>query len=77
MAGPIAPPMSGASITKDIAEPRCSLSKMSPIIAGLRTFEATQRPVSILAAMNMPLFWLQTARIVAAMKPMLQTLKTG
>jgi hypothetical protein len=77
IAGPIAPPMSGASMIKLIAEPLCSLSKISPMIAGFSTLDATASPVSILAAMKTLLFWLHTARIVAAMNPILQAFITG
>ena len=45
IAGPTAPPRSGASISVAIADPRHSGGSMSPMIAGLRTLEATAQPV--------------------------------
>ena len=54
VAGPTAPPTSGASMTRDIPEPCEFDGKISPMIAGLGTFEATANPVKKRAKMKRP-----------------------
>lgn len=75
MTGPVAPPMSGASMMTLIADPRCSELKMSPTMAGFRTFAATAKPVMALAAMKKLVLWLQAAKTVVQMNKMLAALK--
>ena len=60
-----------------IAEPRWSDSKMSPMMLGLSTLEATANPVSQRAAMRRLVLVLPAARKVAMMKTMLQAFMTG
>lgn len=76
MAGPIAPPVKGANIMSDIAVPRCSLMKMSPTMAGLRTFAATATPVRALAAMNTFVLCDTAAMTVMPTKSTLATFRT-
>ena len=77
MAGPMAPPISGASMTRDIPEPRNSDGYISPMIAGLRTFEATANPVRKREKMNRPTVSVKAASKTPRMKMMFAALKTG
>ncbi|KAL5320165.1 hypothetical protein ACEPPN_010966 [Leptodophora sp. 'Broadleaf-Isolate-01'] len=52
IAGPTAPPTRGASMTRDIPEPRELDGNISPMMAGLSTFEATAKPVKKRAKMK-------------------------
>lgn len=76
-AGPMAPPMSGANVTRLKAEPRCSDSKISPMMAGLRTFEATAAPVNARAPTKRAVLSLNAARSDAEMNKTLHTFITG
>lgn len=60
-----------------IPEPRDSDGKISPMMAGLRTFEATAKPVKKRAKMKRLVVWLKAASATPRMKIMLATLKTG
>jgi hypothetical protein len=62
---------------KLIAVPLCSEINMSPTMAGLRTFDATARPVKNLAAMSTADVGEREAMIVAAMNKMLAPFITG
>jgi hypothetical protein len=54
IAGPTAPPTSGASMTRDMPEPREFDGKISPMTAGFSTFEATANPVKKRAKIKRP-----------------------
>ena len=77
MAGPRAPPKRGASMMRLMAEPRSSETNMSPMMAGLRTFEATARPVRARAAIMTPVLWLKAANIEAVTKSIFAPFTTG
>lgn len=77
IAGPMAPPMSGASMTIDIGEPRSSDGKTSPMTHALSTFEATAVPVRNRAKMRRPVLWLVALMSTLRMKRTLAALKTG
>ena len=69
--------MSGASITIDIALPLLSGGKISPMIAGLSTFDATAQPVRKRAKINVSTLSLNSVITIPQMKSKLATLKTG
>src|SRR3569833_272331 len=77
MAGPMAPPIRGANIMVLMATPRLSGANMSPTMAGLRTFDATARPVRARAVMNSVVLWLTAARMMHATKRELQKFMSG
>lgn len=77
MAGPAAPPISGASEIKLIAVPRFSETNMSPTIAGLSTLLATATPVRARAKMSTVVVGLMAERTVNAVKSTLAMLTTG
>lgn len=77
MAGPMAPPISGATMMKLIGDPRCSDTNMSPTMAGLSTLDATATPFRHRAATNSHVLWLRAARTMAAMKRKLAAFMTG
>lgn len=76
-AGPMAPPISGKSEMMDIPFPRLSDGKMSPTMAGLRTFDTTAIPVRKRAKMKRFAVWLTAASRMPKMKTMLPMLKMG
>lgn len=64
-------------MTTDMADPRCSDGKMSPMIAGARTLEATVIPMKKREKIIRPTLWLSTPMTLPQMKNTLATLKTG
>ena len=62
---------------RDIPEPRDSDEKISPMIAGLRTFEATANPVKKRLNTRSPVVELSAARPMPKIKMMFATLKVA
>lgn len=75
--GPRAPPTSGASMTRDIPDPRVSGLKRSPMIEGLSTFDATANPFKKRAKIKRCTVSLKAASTTPTMKMMLAMLKAG
>jgi len=61
----------------DIPDPRDSEGKMSPIMAGLRTFEATATPVRKRLKTRSPVVGLEAVSTMPKMKMIFATLKVG
>jgi len=77
IAGPTAPPRRGASMIRDIPEPLDSDGKMSPMMAGLRTFEATVTPVKKRLKTRSPVVGLDAVSTMPTMNMIFATLKVG
>lgn len=77
IAGPTAPPRSGASITRDIPLPCSSTGKISAMIEGFKTLEAVAKPVKKRAKMSVLEEVADAERAVVMMKRIFAILKTG
>jgi hypothetical protein len=77
IAGPTAPPRSGARNIRDMAEPRCSGDRISPMMDGLSTLAATAQPVRNLEKMRSVALLLKADMAVVIMKNKLAMLYTG
>lgn len=77
IAGPTAPPISGAMKMSDMALPRWSEGNMSPTMAGLSTFEATAMPVRQRDKMSVGTEVAVAVRMVNKMRRRLVMLRVG